>query len=65
MGTDSKFTQILERLLTQKRRPTLATHINMLGPAEWSLKGTVSPDYKCLEVISIKSPLLGNVTPDI
>ncbi len=39
MGTDSKFTQILERLLTQKRRPTLATHINMLGPAEWSLTG--------------------------
>jgi hypothetical protein len=29
------------------------------------LKGTVSPDYKCLEVISIKSPLLGHVTPDI
>jgi hypothetical protein len=29
------------------------------------LKGTVSPDYKCLEVISIKSPLLGLVTPDI
>ncbi len=29
------------------------------------LKGTVSPDYKCLEVISIKSPLLGDVTPDI
>jgi hypothetical protein len=28
-------------------------------------KGTVSPDYKCLEVISIKSPLLGHVTPDI
>ncbi len=30
-----------------------------------SFKGTVSPDYKCLEVISIKSPLLGHVTPDI
>ncbi len=29
------------------------------------LKGTVSPDYKCLEVISIESPLLGHVTPDI
>jgi hypothetical protein len=29
------------------------------------LKGTVSPDYKCLEVISIKSPLLGHVTPEI
>jgi hypothetical protein len=29
------------------------------------IKGTVSPDYKCLEVISIKSPLLGDVTPDI
>ncbi len=29
------------------------------------LKGTVSPDYKCLEVISIKGPLLGHVTPDI
>jgi hypothetical protein len=28
-------------------------------------KGTVSPDYKCLEVILIKSPLLGHVTPDI
>ncbi len=28
-------------------------------------KGTVSPDYKCLEVISTKSPLLGHVTPDI
>ncbi len=30
-----------------------------------AFKGTVSPDYKCLEVISIKSPLLGDVTPDI
>jgi hypothetical protein len=29
------------------------------------LKGTVSLDYTCLEVISIKSPLLGHVTPDI
>jgi hypothetical protein len=29
------------------------------------VKGTVSPDYKCLKVISIKSPLLGHVTPDI
>ncbi len=29
------------------------------------IKGTVSPDYKCLEVISIKSPMLGHVTPDI
>ncbi len=28
-------------------------------------KGTVSPDYKCLKVISFKSPLLGHVTPDI
>jgi hypothetical protein len=28
------------------------------------IKGTVSPDYKCLEVMSIKSPLLGHVTPD-
>ncbi len=25
----------------------------------------VSPDYKCYEVISIKSTLLGHVTPDI
>ncbi len=30
-----------------------------------SFKGTVSPDYKCLEVISINSTLLGHVTPDI
>jgi hypothetical protein len=29
------------------------------------LKGTVSPDYKCLEVISIKSPFLGHVTTGI
>jgi hypothetical protein len=29
------------------------------------IKGTVSPDYKCLEVISIESPLLGHITPDI
>ncbi len=28
-------------------------------------KGTVSPDYKCLEVTSVKSPLIGHVTPDI
>jgi hypothetical protein len=28
-------------------------------------KGTVSPDYKCMEVISIKSSLLGHVAPDI
>ncbi len=29
-----------------------------------AFKGTVSPYYQCLEVISIKSPLLGHVTPD-
>jgi hypothetical protein len=29
------------------------------------VKGTVSPDYKCVEVISIKSNWLGHVTPDI
>jgi hypothetical protein len=34
-------------------------------PVDTRIKGTVSPDYKCLEVISIKSPLLGHVTPDI
>ncbi len=28
-------------------------------------KGTVSPDYKYLEVISIKSPFLEHITPDI
>jgi hypothetical protein len=28
-------------------------------------KGTVSPDYRCLEVISVKSPWLGHVNPDI
>jgi hypothetical protein len=32
---------------------------------QWYFKGTVSPDYKCLEVTSIKIPLLGHVTPDI
>jgi hypothetical protein len=38
----------------------------ILAEREWGhIKGTVSPDYKCLEVISIKSPLLGDVTPDI
>jgi hypothetical protein len=31
----------------------------------FGVKGTVSSDYKCLEVISIKSPLLGHVTPDV
>jgi hypothetical protein len=40
------------------------------GNGSWRItrvivKGTVSPDCKCLEVISIKSPLLGHVTPDI
>ncbi len=29
------------------------------------IKGNVSQDYKYLEVILIKSPLLGHVTPDI
>jgi hypothetical protein len=32
---------------------------------EMAVKGTVSPDYKGLEVTSIKTPLLGHVTPDI
>jgi hypothetical protein len=27
-------------------------------------KGTVSPGYKCLEVLSVKSPWFGQVTPD-
>jgi hypothetical protein len=29
------------------------------------VKGIVSPDWKCLEMISIKSPWLGHVTSDI
>jgi hypothetical protein len=29
------------------------------------VKGTVSPDYKCVEVISIKSYWLDHVTPDM
>jgi hypothetical protein len=29
------------------------------------LKETLSPDQKCLAMISIKSPWLGHVTPDI
>jgi hypothetical protein len=29
------------------------------------LKGTVSPDLKCLDMIYIKSPWLGHVTQDI
>jgi hypothetical protein len=32
---------------------------------EAMFKVTVSPDFKCLEVISIKSPQLRHVTPDI
>jgi hypothetical protein len=42
-----------EELQTALPRPVLA------------FKGTVSPDYKCFEVISIKSPWFGHVTPDI
>jgi hypothetical protein len=38
-GDGSKFTQILERILAQKRCPTLAAHINTLRPAEWNLTG--------------------------
>ncbi len=33
------FTRILEEILTQKRRPNLATHINSLGPTEWEKTG--------------------------
>ncbi len=53
-------------------RPTgrpLTSRQQVLRFGSWhgmnDLKGTVSPDYKCLEVISITSPLLGHVTPDI
>jgi hypothetical protein len=35
------------------------------GTEENVLKGTVSPDYKCLDMIYIKSPGSGHVTPDI
>ncbi len=50
---------ILEQVGTLgAREPVLKVRVG-------TLKGTVSPDYKCLEVISIKSPLLGHVTPDI
>jgi hypothetical protein len=38
-GNNSKFTQILEQLVTQKRRGTLAAHISTLGPEEWNLTG--------------------------
>jgi hypothetical protein len=40
-------------------------HVEELLIQLLSVKGTVSPDYKCLEVISIKDPLLGHVTLDI
>ncbi len=39
-------------------------HNDSWAPRSYELKGTVSPDCKCLEVISIKNPLLGNNTPD-
>ncbi len=40
----------------------LAVFPCMLAVSSWlPLKGIVSPDYICLEVISIKSPLLGHV----
>jgi hypothetical protein len=35
------------------------------GAANSLFKGTVSPDYKCLDMIYIKSPWLGYVTPGI
>jgi hypothetical protein len=47
----------------------LQNHIDALyinsNAVRAAFKGTVSPDYKCLEVIAIKSPLLGHVTPEI
>ncbi len=55
MGTESKFTQIVERLLTQKWRPTLATHINRLGPAEWSLTGDKIMNKKLMLGLAFKS----------
>jgi hypothetical protein len=35
----SKFTEILEEMLRQKRRPDLTTHVNKLGPTEWIITG--------------------------
>jgi hypothetical protein len=44
----------------------LRLNLNTVCIGEYTvLKGTVSPDYKCLDIISIKSPWLGHVTPDI
>ncbi len=35
----SKFTDIVQEMLRQKGRPDLATHVNKLGPAEWTNTG--------------------------
>jgi hypothetical protein len=45
-----------------------ATGMSVIYKLQWlilCIKGTLSPDYRWLEVISVKSPLLGHVTSDI
>ncbi len=61
------FCQVQRTYFTQARVVSLNQWVpfSSLNYHTKLLKGTVSPDYKCLEVISIKRPLLGHVTPDI
>jgi hypothetical protein len=34
-GQETMFTRIIEELLRQKGRPSLTTHVEILGPTEW------------------------------
>jgi hypothetical protein len=34
-GKETMFVKIIEKMLRQKGRPDLTTHINSLGPTEW------------------------------
>jgi hypothetical protein len=38
-GQTTTLTNILEQMLMHKRHPSLSTHINTLGPAEWNITG--------------------------
>ncbi len=38
-GQPTMLVNILEQILMNKRRPSLSTHINSLGPTEWNITG--------------------------
>jgi hypothetical protein len=57
-GQPTILVDILEQMLRNKRRPSLSTHINSLGPTEWNITGDKIMMKNCMLGLAFKSMAL-------